>query len=393
MGAGTYPLASFGSLTNNSSGFSGWAVTGTGLGGHGYAFAISGGSLDLTVLPATAVAWKLATGGSWNTTTNWQPATIPNTWYYTATFGNTIGSTTATVTLDSSPTVCGLTFSNTGTSSYILARSDSTSTLTLDNGVAPVTLSNTTASNTIAVPVVLNSNLAISGTTGKTLTISGPVSGAAALSFSGGGSLVLSGSNTYTGGTTISGGVVQLGDGASKNGSVAGNITDNARLTFANPNAQTFAGAISGSGSVTKTAAGALVLTGTNTYTGGTTVTSGTLDFATPDAMPSTGIVTVPAGCEVALGALSGASSPATDATETAVDAGETGGTVATSSPASAGGAAATGGGVSLGGMDSMAEAGPAAAVPEPSSIILLGVGAAGLLGYIRRRKRTSRLA
>ena len=58
---------------------------------------------------------------------------------------------------------------------------------------------------------------------------------------------------------------------------MAGNITDNAHLTFANPNAQTYTGAISGSGSVTKTGAGALALAGSNIYSGGTEVDNGTL--------------------------------------------------------------------------------------------------------------------
>ncbi len=336
-GAGTYPLASFSSLADNSSGFTGWTVTGTGLGGHGYAFAISGGSLDLTVLPATAVAWNLATGGSWNVAGNWNPAIIPNTWYYTATFGNTIGSTTATVTLDSSPTVSGLTFSNTGTSSYILARSDTTSTLTLDNGVAPVALSNTTASNTIAVPVVLNSNLVISGTTGKTLTISGPVSGAAAMSFSGG-SLVLSGSNTYTGGTTLSAGQLNINNASalgtgpfSLSAGTIGNTTG-AAITVSTNNAEnwngdfTFAGAndlnlgtgnvtlganrtvtvtsnnltvggvISGSGySLTKAGAGTLTLGGSNTYSGGTTLSAGQLNINNAHALGS-GTFTISGG-------------------------------------------------------------------------------------------------
>ena len=35
-----------------------------------------------------------------------------------------------------------------------------------------------------------------------------------------------------------------------------------------------------------------------------------------------------------------------------------------------------------------MAEAVPAAAVPEPSTFVLLGVAAFGLMGYMRRRKR-----
>ena len=116
-----------------------------------------------------------------------------------------------------------------------------------------------------------------------TTTFSGVVqnysatSGTLALVIGGTGTEVLAGSNTYSGGTTIQSGTLQLGDGVSKNGSVAGNITDNARLTFANPNAETYSGTISGSGSLTKTAAGALILAGSNLYSGGTEIDAGTL--------------------------------------------------------------------------------------------------------------------
>ena len=136
---------------------------------------------------------------------------------------------------------------------------------------------------------------------------------------------------------------------------------------------------------LTKSDTGLLVLAGTNTYTGGTTVSSGTLDFSTPAATPSAGIVTVNPGGYVVLGALVGASSPATETTETVTDSSQT---VATTSPASAGGAAATGGGASFGGTGSIAEALPAAAVPEPSTFVLLGVAAVGLLGYVWRRRK-----
>jgi fibronectin-binding autotransporter adhesin len=101
--------------------------------------------------------------------------------------------------------------------------------------------------------------------------------------------VILTNSNTYTGVTTISGGTLQLGDGTSNNGSVAGNITNNARLTFANPNAQTYTGAISGSGGLTKTAAGALVLSASNIYSGGTEVDNGTLVAANGGAGSATG--------------------------------------------------------------------------------------------------------
>ena len=90
---------------------------------------------------------------------------------------------------------------------------------------------------------------------------------------------MLSGSNTYSGGTTISQGTLQLGDGSANNGSVSGNITDNATLVFANPDAQTYGGVISGSGALTKTGAGTLILSAANSYGGGTTISQGTLQL------------------------------------------------------------------------------------------------------------------
>ena len=69
-----------------------------------------------------------------------------------------------------------------------------------------------------------------------------------------------------------------MGDGASNNGYVAGNVSDAAMLNFADPNAQTYSGLISGSGSLTKSGTGTLVLSGTNTFTGGT-LTAGTLQM------------------------------------------------------------------------------------------------------------------
>ena len=74
----------------------------------------------------------------------------------------------------------------------------------------------------------------------------------------------------YSGGITINGGVLQ-----GNTFTLLGNIDDNASLVFDQYVSGTFAGAISGSGSLTKTNNADLTLTGANTYSGGTTISSG----------------------------------------------------------------------------------------------------------------------
>ena len=136
-------------------------------------------------------------------------------------------------------------------------------------------------------------------TNGNTVTLAtgfGGVGAGSALLKYGTGTLILAGANSYTGATTISAGILQLGNGTSSNGSVAGNIVDNASLVFANPNAQTYSGVISGTGTVTKIGAGALTLTGTNTYSGGTVINGGNLVFSSTSALPTTGAILISAG-------------------------------------------------------------------------------------------------
>jgi autotransporter-associated beta strand protein len=60
-------------------------------------------------------------------------------------------------------------------------------------------------------------------------------------------------------------------------GSIVGNVLDNATLAFNRSNATTFAGTISGSGAVNQIGSGTTILTATNTYTGGTTISGGVL--------------------------------------------------------------------------------------------------------------------
>ena len=98
--------------------------------------------------------------------------------------------------------------------------------LTLSSGVS---LDVGVSGETISLPVALGGPVTISmpATTGNGLTISGVVSGSNSLTYTGSGTLTLTGANTYTGGTNIgNGSEVTL---AFANGSLGttGNITIN----------------------------------------------------------------------------------------------------------------------------------------------------------------------
>ncbi len=103
-------------------------------------------------------------------------------------------------------------------------------------------------------------------------TYSGIISGIGSFTKLGAGTVILTGANAYLGGTTISEGALQ-----GNTTSFQGNITDDASLIFNQTIAGTFSDVISGSGTLTKIGGGTLTLTGTNTYSGGTTVSAGTL--------------------------------------------------------------------------------------------------------------------
>jgi len=149
-------------------------------------------------------------------------------------------------------------------------------------------------------------------------TYSGVISGTgagSALIKQGSGALTLGGNNTYGGATNINAGSVALGvSGAlpsatavtlanvagaaldlngfnqtiaalSGGGSTGGNVLLTAGvLTVGDATTTTFAGAMSGTGSLVKVGAGKLVLSGGYSYTGSTTVSNGTLELAQPAA-------------------------------------------------------------------------------------------------------------
>jgi outer membrane autotransporter protein len=116
-------------------------------------------------------------------------------------------------------------------------------------------------------------------TNGFSATISQGITGDGALTVDGPGNLILTGASTYAGGSTINAGAnLQLGNGGTS-GSIVGDVANNGTLIFNRSDTVTFAGAISGSGAVRHDGTGTTILTADNTYTGGTTISAGTLQL------------------------------------------------------------------------------------------------------------------
>lgn len=192
-----------------------------------------------------------------------------------------------------------------GTTGRLVLAAGSAASVTIPNNV---TAAQTFTTNTSTSVVTTNTfTAAFAPGAGKTVTLSGVVSGGGLLKVSGGGDLVVANaSNTYSGGTEVGTGRIlfssaaQLGSGAINFGTVSnshlvplaegitlpqavtiGNSfganfdTGGFHLVLAQPVSQSGPGA-----TLRKSGAGTLTLEGANTYTGNTTVAAGTLRVA-----------------------------------------------------------------------------------------------------------------
>jgi RHS repeat-associated protein len=157
----------------------------------------------------------------------------------------------------------------------------------LGNGLGVLTLNGGTLEFT-ATQVTVSRDI-ILGNGGGTIDsdnspkVSGVISGGGSLTESGGGTLILTGTNSYSGGTTISSGsALQVGNGGdsgsiSDSGSIY--IYSDGSLTFDNSLGTTCSATISGGGSLTQEC-GTLTLTGNSCgYTGTATISAGTLQI------------------------------------------------------------------------------------------------------------------
>ena len=227
---------------------------------------------------ATDGTWNVNASGTWTTGTNWVGGTIATGTSALADLTTVNLSGARTISIDGAAaqiTVGVLNIGDTNaTSSYIVTGSTTTpGTLILDNGASNARITEALGSfgDTIAVPLRLNSSLDLnnSGTIGRALLISGSISSNTA------GLKTISNVGTGTGAVTISG---IIADGS---GTVA--IVQNS-------------------------SASTMTLTGTNTFTGGISVLSGTLvASATNNSFGATSNV-------ITLGAASGTANAAVGA-------------------------------------------------------------------------------
>lgn len=126
--------------------------------------------------------------------------------------------------------------------------------------------------------LVLGNNTLTVGSTNTDQQFSGQIQGSGGLTKTGGGSLTLSGFNTFTGTTTINQGKLIAGAD-----SISDRVVNNASLTLTEridtlkPFVSTYSGNISGTGQVIKDGDGIIWLRGRNSYSGGTEVKKGIL--------------------------------------------------------------------------------------------------------------------
>ena len=270
---------------------------------NGVPFQFGGGSLELGV---SGTGGMLVTGGGSISSSNSYTGatTISGTagWYGTDTFfvanTNALGSASADLTISG------------GTVSLMSNTITRSGNVTISGGyVHTGTISKSGGNYNIQAGV-----------------IEAVLAGTAGLTKSGNGTLVLSGNNTYSGGTSISNGVVSVSAdnslGTVPEWPTAGNVTLNlgtllitesfsmntnrgmalgsfgGTIEVAVSKAFSYGGIAAGNGALTKSGNGTFTLYGANTFSGATTVSAGTLELASMSgsALNSTASVSVVSG-------------------------------------------------------------------------------------------------
>lgn len=215
---------------------------------------------------AADATWNVNAPGNWSDNANWTPASAPGTTSGTtspdtATFGNII-SAARIVTVDSNRNIFGINFAG-NSSAYTLSGG---SLLLTNGGTIQTSGGGSGHTDIISAPITLLGNggaqtfTAGSSTATRLLNISGAITGSSNAGNTT--TLTLNGSNTG-------------------NNAISGNIGN---------------GTAGGQVAITKSGAGNWTLSGSNTFTGPVTVTSGTLFTSGNNALNASNVVSLNAG-------------------------------------------------------------------------------------------------
>ena len=305
FGPGLYRLFDYGTLTNNSLTTSTAGISLQHLTGARQINLINTQGMALNFWNANGLASSTAQGGGTGTWSSTAPLWTDATGALTATMSPQpgfaiFGGAAGTVTVDENAATVqatGLQFASDG---YQLTGD----ALTLAADVSHV------------APVEIRVGDGSAASSAWTATLNNVIAGSDGLKKTGAGTLVLAGANSYTGGTTVAEGTLSVGQDSNL-GAAGADVTLNGgtlQITgtgFANSSTRhwqlgnagggidiavaghsfTLGSALVGTGSLTKTGAGTLVLTGANSYIGGTTIGGGTLALGAGGSLPATGAV------------------------------------------------------------------------------------------------------
>ena len=173
-----------------------------------------------------------------------------------------------------------------GTGTLILSHSNGYSGTTTVAAGSTLQVGNASTTGSLGTGNVTNNGTLAFKHSGA-ITVSNVISGAGTLSQQGSGTLILTGANTYSGGTTINPGTVQVGSGSSTGSLGTGTITNYGALVVYRTGTVTISDVITGSGSLNNKGTGTLTLATSNTYTGITRVQAGVLRLGHSSAMYS----------------------------------------------------------------------------------------------------------